>query len=244
MLPPFLSIAKGFVSFLDERIEYAKQTHMVQTIYDEAMKPDYTRECMGDKRLRLLRRILDAYGPQWKRSEHQKMFHEGFIVACLPVIYGSDWETHSLRVLQEFRVTDTKYGVLCRTPRRFGKTIAVAMFVAALLLTIPGIKICVYSTGKRASSSLTSSTVRFVCKIQGGQRRIIRKNQEELFLAEKPLNFNVNRNDPTVNGILINKDTVSELHSYPAGGESKFLSIHFLIRGYFIYLFILYTFAS
>ena len=70
------------------------------------------------------------------------------------------------------------------TPRRWGKTTSVAMFVAAMLWCVPDMWISVYSTGRRASNSLAEMVAKFVCHLDdgGGGERISKRNQEELFL--------------------------------------------------------------
>jgi hypothetical protein len=42
-----------------------------------------------------------------------------------------------------------KQEILISTPRRFGKTISVSMFAAALLYSCAGIELSIYSTCKR-----------------------------------------------------------------------------------------------
>jgi hypothetical protein len=74
------------------------------------------------------------------------------------------------------------YEVLVCTPRRFGKTTSVAMFCAALLYCVPDMWISCFSTGQRASSSLLDLVAKFVCTREDGEGRILKKNQEQLFL--------------------------------------------------------------
>ena len=68
--------------------------------------------------------------------------------------------------------------MLVCTPRRFGKTWSVAMFVAALLYCVPNMWISVFSTGQRASSSLLDLAHKFVCSLKDGSKRVKKKNQE------------------------------------------------------------------
>jgi hypothetical protein len=71
----------------------------------------------GDMRLRNINKTLNNLGVI--RSADQILFHESFVAACLPHIYGpEDWSAHSVRVMQEHQMTDIKYEVLAMTPRR------------------------------------------------------------------------------------------------------------------------------
>jgi len=53
---------------------------------------------------------------------------------------------------------------VCRisTPRRFGKTISVCLFVAALIFACPNVEISIYSTCKRISQKLLRNCVKFL----------------------------------------------------------------------------------
>ena len=69
-----------------------------------------------------------------------------------------------------------RYEVTAITPRRWGKTWAVAMYVLALMLAVPGIRVCVFSTGKRASSSLMEIITQFMGMIPGLNERKVKEN--------------------------------------------------------------------
>ena len=64
--------------------------------------------CAGDMRLRNIRHTLNNMG--YVRSADQIRFHEAFLQACLPKIYGSDWDLHSQRVMREFNIKQIQYG--------------------------------------------------------------------------------------------------------------------------------------
>lgn len=91
----------------------------------------------GDARIRIIRRLLDSY-EGFPRSEAQKRFHDAFIKACLPHIYtAQDFEKFREKILAENGMEKVDYEILVCTPRRFGKTTAVAMYCAALLACVP-----------------------------------------------------------------------------------------------------------
>lgn len=105
--------------------------------------------CEGDERLKQIFYLLDVImTPKgWKREEAQIKLHKAYVIASLPLIYGKEWDVNAKRVLERFGVTDLKSLVLALYPRRFGKTIAVACFIAVMLCVIPGITISTFSTG-------------------------------------------------------------------------------------------------
>jgi hypothetical protein len=111
-----------------------------------------------------------------------------------------------------FNIRCVRTEVLVRTPRRMGKTVSVAMFVAAVLENCPGIKICIFSTGQRASSGLMSEIKKLLKKIPNGTERIVKETQEELRFAPCAVgNTAAEKNAAQLS------DNVSILYSYPGG---------------------------
>ena len=71
--------------------------------------------------------------------------------------------------------------VLTLTPRRYGKTTAVAAYLAAYALNVSGSECAVFSTGKRASGKMLELIAQLVCQA-GGAERIAKQNQEQLWI--------------------------------------------------------------
>jgi hypothetical protein len=143
----------------------------------------------GDTVLAQLYCALDSCG--LVRTETQRFFHKSFVLSALPWIYGKkDFSEHRDRVLAQNGVTGSdKYNqfTLISTPRLWGKTTSVALFCAAMLYTVPDAWISVYSTGKRASKSLSDMVAKFIIKLEEGcelkKSNFIVRNQEELHYA-------------------------------------------------------------
>ena len=77
--------------------------------------------------------------------------------------------------------------VMVSTPRRFGKTISVSMFAAAMFYAAPGVELSIYSTCKRISQKLLRNVVKFFHIICGQDLssegfKVIRQNMEEIVL--------------------------------------------------------------
>ena len=143
------------------------------------------KRMMGDECLKTLELALNSF-KGIERSRDQVRFHTAFINACLPHIYGSQWTQRAAIVMAERNLTCIDSEVMCMTPRRFGKTWAVAMFVAGLLCSVPNIRIAIFSTGQRASSSLTDTIKDFLKKLPVYSNFTEDKcNQEKLFIKHK-----------------------------------------------------------
>jgi len=135
----------------------------------------------GDKRIRALRSTLeqlDRLG--YMRSAHQRQFHEAFIASCLPQIYGSDLEKNLVRILRQNNMEEIRCEIMVCCPRRWGKTMAVALYAAAYLWSQPDAEVLIYSIAKRTSSMLMAKIYNMVVKLAGGTHVIKTHNQEDL----------------------------------------------------------------
>ncbi len=99
---------------------------------------------------------LDTLG--WTRSYLQRLFHDDFLKAFTRSFWkleppGQFARDHQ-RVLRVNSWDHIAQEILISTPRRFGKTIRVSMFCAAMLLSCPGVEISIYSTCKRISQKI------------------------------------------------------------------------------------------
>lgn len=120
----------AMIEQLEIQVEEAHQAHHIYSRARLAVRPLRER-CMGDMRLARIREVLNKMG--MTRSHQQRLFHNAFIIACLPKIYGKrDWAIHCERVLKEFGIDRIRYEVMIQTARRQGKSESIAMFVAAV----------------------------------------------------------------------------------------------------------------
>ena len=115
----------------------------------------------GDIRLSKIRRFLD-HVKGYDRSEMQKQFHESFLQAVALHLYKDDPEVDMDKIKSMNEWPNLKQQCLCLTPRRFGKTTAVAMFVAAYFLSVEKAQLCIFSTGRRASDAMLAKIHEFV----------------------------------------------------------------------------------
>lgn len=186
---------------------------------DVMMNTEVVTVSLGDERLKKLRYYLNNCG--FERSEDQKDFHHHFTIAVLPLIYGEEWDRVSVRVMAEFGITELKTEVLCMTPRRFGKSFAVAMFMASVALAVPGSEQAVFSPGKRASNSLMKLVLKFMKHIPGAERRIAGGNDERLYIAARELADGVGVMSLHAKGLHTAADT-SKISCFPSSPKGQF----------------------
>jgi hypothetical protein len=126
----------------------------------------------------------------WKRSYHQRKFHDAFIAACARAFFKLDevgsFQRAYQHILEINGWSNLNQEILISTPRRFGKTISVSMFAAALLYSCAGVELSIYSTCKRISQKLLRNVVKFLNLIYEttGETpmHIIRANCEEIHI--------------------------------------------------------------
>lgn len=132
---------------------------------------------------------LDVAG--WKRSYHQRLFHDDFLKACTRTFWkteppGSFARDHG-KVLEVNSWEHLAAEVLISTPRRFGKTISVSMFAAGILFSAPSVELSIYSTCKRISQKLLRNVNKFFDIMVNHDMstegfKVIRANMEEIVL--------------------------------------------------------------
>jgi hypothetical protein len=145
----------------------------------------------GFARMQECRQALEALdGRGWQRSFHQRMFHDNFIRSCSRVFFktepaGAFARAHQA-VLDLNGWDNLAQEILISTPRRFGKTISVSMFAAALIYSGKAVELSIYSTCKRISQKLLRNVQKFLRLIfeATGQApfKEIRSNMEEVVL--------------------------------------------------------------
>ena len=128
---------------------------------------------------------LDASG--WNRSFHQRLFHDQFIRASARVFWKNEkpgvFQREHKDILEMNGWDNLSQEILVSTPRRFGKTISVSMFAAAMLYAAPNIEISIYSTCKRISQKLLRNVQKFLGLIFEALNEksydVVRSNMEE-----------------------------------------------------------------
>ena len=124
----------------------------------------------GLSQMRKLNYLLDQFVDE--RFDAQKRIHEGMLGACMQLIFRNSKDSDMKLARAEIGMRKSKQQFMAITPRRFGKTYAVAMYVAAMVLACPDVSIAIFSTAKRASELLLRQAVDFILSIKGTKDRI------------------------------------------------------------------------
>ena len=142
------------------------------SIWEQAADHVFVRESnSGDENMQTLLDTLDLLDTLgYPRSDGQRRFHSLFIAATLQHIYKEDLYRNLDAIMRRFNLTQIRPNVLICTPRRWGKTMSVALFCAAYIWSQPNAKVCIYSTGKRASKAILMLIFRMVTAITSAHR--------------------------------------------------------------------------
>jgi len=162
----------------------------MNTAIERHMKTSKVAEGMnGFKRMDLCRKALEALDKRgWDRSFHQRLFHEEYLKSCARIFFKKDGpgafaNAHN-RLLEVNSWESTPQEILVSTPRRFGKTISVSMFAAAMMFACPAMELSIYSTCKRISQKLLRNIVKFLeliyIELNVEPYKIVRMNSEEV----------------------------------------------------------------
>lgn len=149
------------------------------------------RSMDGFKRITECRNALDALDRRgWKRSFFQRKFHDQFIRATAKIFWkmegAGQFARDHQRVLEVNGWDHLSQEILISTPRRFGKTISVSMFAAALVYSAAAVEVSIYSTCKRISQKLLRNICKFLeliyLELKVAKHKVIRCNMEEIVL--------------------------------------------------------------
>jgi len=141
----------------------------------------------GLKRIQLCRGALNALDRRgWDRSFHQRLFHEEYLKSCARIFFKRDgpgaFACNHNRVLEINGWDSTPQEILVSTPRRFGKTISVSMFAAAMIFAAPNMELSIYSTCKRISQKMLRNIIKFLdiiyLELDVPHYKVLRMNSE------------------------------------------------------------------
>jgi hypothetical protein len=189
LLPLFVAWDK--VKEIEERIQMSKTQKGVSTALNRYISSFRVVEqgMNGFKRMQLCRNALEALDRRgWDRSFHQRLFHEEYLKSCARIFFKRDGpgafaNAHN-RLLEVNSWESTPQEILVSTPRRFGKTISVSMFAAAMMFSCPSMELSIYSTCKRISQKLLRNIVKFLdlvyIELGVPPFKIARMNSEEV----------------------------------------------------------------
>ncbi len=90
-----------------------------------------------------------------RRSASQICMHELILKCCTKLIYGSLADEFAAEIMERNGWDNLLQEIIITAPRRFGKSLGVAMIVSILLYYVKGIDLAIFSSSSRASGKNT-----------------------------------------------------------------------------------------
>ena len=150
-------------------------------------QPAWKREKVsGDVMLQALLDCLARFDQtKFRRSKQQVEMHLLWTMACLPQIYGDEYMSKQPELLRRFGVPSFWSFVAIFATRRFGKTFALSMFVAAFLWSQQRSVVSIFSIAKRTSTAITQKVLTLLQAIVAPGEKLVkdRHNEEQLTIV-------------------------------------------------------------
>lgn len=122
------------------------------------------------------------------RTEFQQQLHSAMIEAILPKIYGREWDDNPHMVLKKRALKKLEQAVLVSTPRRYGKTQGVSMFLAVALTHLKNFRVVLFGQNTRTTREIMNYTRAYMSRIEG-RGKIVRDSSSssiiELWWSQK-----------------------------------------------------------
>ena len=170
--------------------------------------PNYNQDIPGEAKLRQFENILNAFN--YERHVFQREFHDIITKALAESIVGEDWNIIGPKLMAKRDWKKRSKCAMALAPRRFGKSVSIAMTVVAYAVVRPDSVQSIFSTGRRASANLLDLCKKFAIELN---LNIEKDNMEELFIKHPdgkmskifsyPANAKVNRKTEKNNFIYL-----------------------------------------
>ena len=191
---PFAARMHKYSTYLKEyAAKQAKQYPMhMQTLSARSLTGTYDerlQEGSGDVLLNRIFEVMgeltDATGEPFALRVNQHIMVSYILCSFLPFLYKQHLETHRERLLRQLKMREIREQLLIVAARREGKTVCVAVVVAALMIVVPVITGAVFSMNQRASRRVMKETIRILNMHPKGRHLLqspVEQNQENLVL--------------------------------------------------------------
>ena len=162
-------------------MEYEREMNMLAgvSVFDfDAHERKQTDVCLGDERLERIQEILATM--KWKRTADQRILHKAILMTVIGLLYQKDFTSNYGRLLALFGRKQFPFATFFNCPRRFGKSIGVAMILSALLYVCDNIRIIIIATDHKTSKALLTMVQRMFMEISGSDGRKLSAKADKL----------------------------------------------------------------
>lgn len=183
--------------------------------YKAMFDPNIKREMAGEARYRHVLNTMEeiTQASDFTLESAQRTFVTEYLKSCAPLVFGKEWKNCALKFLQKNKMSKIHYQVMALTPRRFGKTWSICVFVLALILCVPRLKVIIISQNRRTSVALLKIMKTFLHRMPNGAKRIATESTEKIEIlpeedADKNLTLNQKREHTSVSSVTALPSTI------------------------------------
>lgn len=183
---PLSELCGSYVNYFDamesreneSKIKEAKRVKLYPRERYVVDPPQVQTTESGEERFKQFEWYLEN-GFSWKRHLFQKEFHNKAAMVLAPQIIGSDWDRIGPALIKERKwdLNRNSRMLLGRGPRRFGKSVSMAMLAGSYSLVTPTSTQSIFSTSQRISVYLGELIYKAIC--DAGLKHRIKKFGEE-----------------------------------------------------------------
>lgn len=109
---------------------------------------DYARECL----LTFDEKWGKAANERFERTRDQRTIHDIILGSLTKFVYGPLFGPNETKIKKYNRIKQVHPAVAFSAPRRFGKSMAIAIICAILFVAIPNMEIAIVAQGTRAAN--------------------------------------------------------------------------------------------
>jgi len=174
--------------------------------YASVQQHDAEVKFTGEDKFNLFVFLVRA-GFVWRLKKFQLRFFELIMQTLAENIVGATWATEGERIMRKHGWRSSPKVCAASAPRRFGKTVTLAVVMCAYTVLMPGRIQSVFSTGGRAS---------------GGLRDLVKKTLEESGMAGMLLTHGNNQEKVLVRSIYNQGPQYSTMCFYPSDEKVQY----------------------
>lgn len=158
---------------------------------DDPPRPKQTQLEAGHALMDTVRDNMVKYDDNagiWVRSPDQAEIMDIYQKAICGIVYKDLMRTHLPDILEYNGFDECTGGLVVSAPRRFGKTLCIAIWAAILLVSIPGIEMLVISQDGKAADKNTGilGAILRILKTIFNVKEFDRKNQFQIAIQYSP----------------------------------------------------------
>ena len=179
----------------------------IPSIYDRAVAEVEDALQVGHRVMDVFRSRLALFdqGHRYRTFDQVRM-QELALSCCARNIYGEAFDGNENEIMQYNHWPDLRQFCAVCTPRRWGKSYALAMFICVYLITVRGCKMVIYSKSLRAAGNAD------------GLMGLVRGFLESVFgITKNSHGMRITKNNDEHLFVQVAAGDVRELRSYPDG---------------------------